>query len=406
MKARISPVRRLGGFFHRHRGTPPRPQQDLMTMLSRRNTLYAALALAATVGIAPLARAQAPSLDDIPPYKKEIECDGGGGLRLFGNWMRGNMIKLVDAFNKVHPECKASANFMTSSEGGIAALYIGVADLAPMGDDAKITDMMPFYEAYKYVPSEISIATGGFEGRGTLWPAVFLVNKDNPLTKLTMDQLSRIFGASRTGGWDIGAQASNGLRYTSKYARGPEQNIRTWDQLGLTGAEFKGKPIQTYGYVSPGFKIYLERRLNHWSQKWNENYKEYVETQQATKDDAGFKIASERMLEELSKDKYGMGWSAWLHAKDYPNLRPLAIAAKEGGPYVAYTPDNVANRSYPLVRDYYMYYRRPPGGKVEPKVREFLRFCLSREGQKVIADHGQFTPMPAAYIAEQLKKLD
>ena len=371
-----------------------------MTMKTRQ-----LLALIALAGGLAAAHAQAPSLNDIPPYKKEIECEGGGGLRLVGNWMRGNMIKLVDAFNKLHPECKASANFMTSSEGGIAALMFGIGDLAPMGDDAKITDMMPFYEAYRYVPTEISIATGGAENRGTLWPAVFLVNKDNPLTKLTTDQLARIFGASRTGGWDIGPMADNGLRYTSKYARGPEQNIRTWGQLGLTG-EFKDKPIQTYGYVSPGFKIYLERKLNHWSQKWNENYKEYVETQQATKDEAGFKVASERMLEELSKDKFGMGWGAWLHAKDYPNLRVLAVAAREGGPYVPFTSDTVANRSYPLVRDYYLYFRRVPGQPVEPKVREFLRFCLSRDGQQVIADFGAFTPMPVSYINEQLKKLD
>jgi hypothetical protein len=45
----------------------------------------------------------------------------------------------------------------------------------------------------------------------------------------------------------------------------------TWGQLGLTG-EFADKSIQTYGHVSPGLKIYLERKLNHWSQKWNENY--------------------------------------------------------------------------------------------------------------------------------------
>jgi phosphate transport system substrate-binding protein len=274
-----------------------------------------------------------------------------------------------------------------------------------MGDDAKIHDMMPFYDTFHYMPTEISIAAGGHEARGSLWPAVFLVNKDNPLTKVTMDELSRIFGAARTGGWEVGPMASNGLKFTAKYARGPEKNIRTWDQLGLTG-EYAKQPIQTYGYIAPGFKIYLERRLNHWSQKWNENYKEYVEEKMATHDAGGKAVESDRMLEELSKDKFGIGWGAWLHAKDYPNLRVLAVAEKEGGPYVPFSAATVQDRSYPLSRDYFIYVNKAPNRPLDPKVREFLRFALSREGQQIIADHGVFSPLPVGYINEQLKKLD
>jgi phosphate transport system substrate-binding protein len=358
----------------------------------------------AFAGLAALgARGQEPVLADIPAYKPEYTC--AGGLRIYGNWMRGNMVKLIAGFTKFHPECVVGSNFHTSSEGAIAGLYTGISDIAPMGDDAKVTDMMPFYDTFHYTPTEISIATGGHEARGSLWPAVILVHKDNPLTKLTVDQMARIFGASRTGGWEVGAGASNGLRYTAKYARGPEMNIRTWDQLGLKG-EYAGKPIQTYGYIAPGFKIYFERHFNHWSQKWNENYKEYVETQQATKDADGLAIASERMLEELSKDRFGIGWGAWLHAKDYPNLRVLDIAAKEGGPYVPFSAATVRDRSYPLKRDYYIYVNKPLGRTLDPKVREFLRFCLSREGQQIIQEHGVYNPMPVSYINEQLKKID
>ena len=211
-------------------------------------------------------RADAPDLSVLPAYKPEIQVEGG--LRIFGSWMRGVMAKLGDGFKKFHPGCEVATNFMTSSEGAIAGLYTGISDIGPAGDDAKITDMMPFYDTFHYVPTELSIATGGYEARGTLWPAVIVVNKDNPLAKLTMDQLARIFGAERTGGWEVGANASNGLRYTAKYARDASSNIRTWDQLGL-GGDYAHKPIQTYGYTAPGFKIYMERRLFHWDQKWN-----------------------------------------------------------------------------------------------------------------------------------------
>ena len=352
---------------------------------------------------APTPAAMTVDLNTLPAYKPDIQV--AGGVRIFGSWMKGVMAKLAAGFKKFHPDAEMATNFMTSSEGAIAGLYTGISDVAPAGDDAKITDMMPFYDTFHYVPTEISIATGGFEARGTLWPAVIVVNKDNPLAHLSMDQLARIFGAERTGAWEVGPEASNGLRFTAKYARDASSNIRNWGELGLKG-DYANKPIQTYGYSAPGFKIYMERRLFHWSQKWNENYKEYVEEQEATKDDAGHAVASERMLEALSKDKYGIGWAAWLHAKNYPNVKVLPIASKDGGPYVAYTPENVANRSYPLTRDYYIYVNKPLGRPLDPKVREFLRFILSREGQQIIAEDGQYSPLPADFLEEQRKKLD
>src|SRR6267143_202534 len=172
------------------------------------------------------------NLGDLPAYKPDYKVQGG--FRIFGSELKGAMEALTIGFKKYHPDVVFSTNFMTSSEGAIAGLYIGVSDLAPMGDDAKITDLMPFYNTFRYQPTEISIATGGHEKRGTLWPAVIVVNKDNPLTKLTMDQLDCIFGAERSGGWELGssnlasARMGDNLLFTAKYARGPETNIRKW----------------------------------------------------------------------------------------------------------------------------------------------------------------------------------
>ena len=89
----------------------------------------------------------------------------------------------------------------------------------------------------------------------------------------------------------------------------------------------------------------------------------------------------------------------------YPNLKVLAVAAKPGGPYIPLTADNVANRSYPLTRDAYIYVDKAPGRGLDPKVREFLRFVLSREGQQIIQTHGTYTPLPADYLRAQLQKL-
>ena len=46
------------------------------------------------------------------------------------------------------------------------------------------------------------------------------------------------------------------------------------------------------------------------------------------------------------------------------------------------------------------------GRPLDPKVREFMRFVLSREGQEVMARVGYYYPLDAAYLQEQLKKLD
>ena len=379
-----------------------------MTALARTAAIWLTLwALAA--------RAQAPDLRSIPPYQKQFEVVGR--LRVTGSELKGNVDLLVEGFKKLHPLAKVSTNFMTSSEGGLGMLCAGVSDVAPMGDDAKISDQLPFYNAFGYVPTEVSIATGGYDQRGTLFAWAIIVNKDNPINRLSMEQLDRIFGSERTGGWEIGASAENNLLYTGKYARGPRSNIRKWGQLGLTG-DWADKEIQTYGYVAPGFATSFQRMVLHWSVKWNPNFKEYVEIKEATNDAPGRAVASQRMYEALEKDRYGIAWGALMHLRGtcvnpdgskcpgYSGVRVISISKTADSPAVALTPENVANRSYPLIRDAYIYVDKPPNRPMDPKVREFLRFVLSREGQEIIARNGPYSPIPAEYVRAQLRKLD
>ena len=361
------------------------------------------------------AHAQAPDLNTIPPYKKEF--DVVGGLRIGGSELKGMVDKLVEGFQRVQPAAKVSTNYMTSSEGALGLLFSGVSDVAPMGDDAKIPDQMPFFNARGYVPTEISIATGGYNMRGVLFAWAVFVNKDNPLAQLSVEQLDGIFGSERSGGWEIGAEAENNLLFTARYARGPEKNIRKWGQLGLKG-EFANQAIRTHGYVAPGFATSFQRMVLHWSNKWNPNFMEYVEWKEATNDAAGNAVRSQRMYERVSQDRYAIGWGALMHIQGtcvnpdgskcpgYPNLKVLAISATPSDPAIEMTKDNVANRSYPLTRDAYIYVDKPPGRAMDLKVREFLRFVLSREGQEIIQKNGPYTAIPADYVRQQLKKLD
>jgi phosphate transport system substrate-binding protein len=381
-------------------------------MLSKiRLAASGAVLCAATVA----AHAQSVDLDALPPYKKEYNVTGG--LRLAGSELKGVVDKLVAGFMKFQPDVKPSTNFMTSSEGALGMMYAGASDIAPMGDDAKITDQMPFYNAKGYTPTEISVAVGGYDMRGVLFPWAIFVNKDNPLAQLSMEQLDGIFGSERSGGWEVGANADNNLLFTAKYARGADKNIRTWGQLGLKG-EWAGKTIMTHGYVAPGFAVSFERMVMHWSDKWNPNFMEYVEVKEATNNADGQAVWSQRMYEAVSKDKYAIGWGGLMHIKGtcvnpdsskcpgYPDVKVLAISRTPGGPAIPLTADNVKNHSYPLTRDAYIYLDKAPGGALSPKVREFMRFVLSREGQKIIAESGPYSPLPPEYLKAQLKKLD
>ncbi|MFT3790845.1 MAG: substrate-binding domain-containing protein [Rudaea sp.] len=378
---------------------------------------YTACSLAAALAVlvSNAALAQAPDVSQLPAYKPEFKVQGS--LRIAGSELKGNIDLLVEGFKKFQPDAVVSTNFQTSSEGALGMMYAGVSDIAPMGDDAKITDQMPFYTSYRYVPTEISIATGGYEKRGTLWPMAIIVNKDNPIAKLSMAQLDGIFGSERSGGWAVNEDATHNLLFTAKYARGPEKNIRTWGQLGLTG-EWANQQIRTHGYVAPGFAINFQRKVMHWSTKWNPNFMEYVEAKEAPDNAEGRAVNSDRMLEAITKDKYAIGFGAMMHVNGscvnpdgskctaYPNVKVLPLSASANGNAVALTPDTVANRSYPLTRDAFVYVDKPPGRALDPKVREFLRFVLSREGQAIIAKSGIYTPLPASYASEQLKKLD
>ncbi len=341
-----------------------------------------------------------PDLSALPGYKPETKIVGA--VRIWGSELKNAVPYLAEGFTRFHPEARVTTSNIPSSEGGLAGLYTGIADVAPMGDDAKITDQMPFFNAFGYMPTEISVATGGYEKRGSLFAWAIVVNQDNPLNEISMDQLERVFGSERSGGWEL---VNHNWHYTSRLGRGRETNLRTWDQLGLKG-EFAGKEIMTFGYCAPGFAVAIERALFAWSHKWNGNFMEYVEAKQTSPGPAGAAVASERPLEKLAQEKFTIGIAALMHAKNYPGLKVLKVSPRGGGSAVALTPDNVANRSYPLIRDAYFYVNKPPGGKLDQRAREFMRFVLSREGQEIIAKVGYYYPLKADYLREQLKKLD
>ena len=47
-----------------------------------------------------------------------------------------------------------------------------------------------------------------------------------------------------------------------------------------------------------------------------------------------------------------------------------------------------------------------PGKPLQPKIKEFLKLVLSREGQDVVAKEGVYIPLTPQIVREELAKLD
>ena len=318
-----------------------------------------------------------------------------GTIRIWGlNYLTdGKLAKYwEDGFRKHHPGVTFTW-FTPTALVAIAGLYSGQADL---GASRHITfdELLTFQRVFGYSPIEISMVTGSYDVPGWAPADTIVVNKDNPISKISFRQLDGILGAQRDGGW-------NGTAWDASVARGPEQNIRTWGQLGLTG-EWKDKPIHVYGRpLKYHQQLHIERRIFRGGDKWNETLREYAHDETSTGQQ---KISTASLLEDLSKDKYGIAYSN----RGYPEqskVKQLAVAEKDAGPYVEVTIETVQNRTYPLYSEEYLYINRKPGTPIDPKVREFLRYVLSQEGQQEVMRDGKFLPLTPAAAREQLQKL-
>uniref|UniRef100_UPI0035C96157 PstS family phosphate ABC transporter substrate-binding protein n=1 Tax=uncultured Sphingomonas sp. TaxID=158754 RepID=UPI0035C96157 len=336
-------------------------------------------------------------LSGLPAYAPKHKVTGK--IRLWGsNYITDGMLGGLweDAFRKIHPGVTFEWNMKTTS-AAVPSLVFGVSDV---GIGRKVTfSELQLFERYKdRDPLEIDIATGSYDVPG--WQPAYgvIVNKDNPLKQITMEQLDGIFGAERSGGWE-------GTSWRPGNARGPESNIRTWGQLGLTGA-WADKPITVYGLnLRYHQATELSDRVLKASDKWNEHMRMY-----ANYVTADGKL-SRGMNEDLAADLYGIGIVAAPTTdlnrgatQSTQKILPLAQTAK--GPFVPYTLETIQDRSYPLFDRIYAYVDVDSKGVPDTKTLEFLRFVVSREGQQAVMQDGKYLPLTAAVARAELAKLD
>jgi phosphate transport system substrate-binding protein len=282
-----------------------------------------------------------------------------GNLNSVGSDTLNNMMAFwAEGFRKQYPNVNIQIEGKGSSTAP-PALIEGSSQLGPMSRKMKDKEIQKFEDRYGYKPTMIGVALDSL--------AVF-INKDNPLSGLSLQQVDAMFSKNRKGG----AAAA----------------VTTWGQLGLTG-EWADKPISLYGRNSASgtYGYFKSKAL------FKGDFKDTVKEQPG----------SASVVLGVTEDKAGAGYSGIGYRTS--GVKAIALGKKDGDPQYQPNYENVLNGSYPLGRLLYIYVAKEPNKPLPTLVKEFLKYALSKEGQQIVIKDG-YLPLTAAVAKKQLALLD
>lgn len=307
----------------------------------------------ALVVAAPLAAQPAQVDAAIQPYQKTSGVSGN--LNSIGSDTLNNLMTFwAEGFQKQYPNIRVQIEGKGSSTAP-PALIAGTSQLGPMSRAMKAEEIDAFEKKYGYKPVAVRVAVDGL--------AVY-VNKDNPIEKLTLQQVDGIFSKTRKRGG---------------------KEIKTWGDLGLAG-DWASKPISIYGRNSASgtYGFFKEHALAKG------DYKDTVKEQPG----------SASVVQGVTEDRYGIGYSGI----GYKTSGVKTVSLSDKGEFFGTGADEVLSGKYPLSRYLYVYFNAAPNKPLDPLVREFLRYVLSREGQEIVVKDG-YLPISAAIVGEETSKL-
>ena len=240
----------------------------------------------------------------------------------------------AEKYQSDHPDVRISVTGGGSGTG-IAALVNGTVDLANASRKIKDEEISEA-QANGVTPVEHIIARDAI---------AVIVNPNNPVSKLTLQQISDI--------------------YSGKYTN--------WNEVGG-----EDRPI-----------VRLSRETNSGTHVY---FLETVLRLGSKEDKTLFSTntlllpSSEGIISEVRDNPNAIGYDGLGYVPD--DLKMVAIAEEEGGAYVLPSIDTVNDKSYAIARDLYMYTNGDPAGIV----KEYLDWILSDEAQQIVADLG-FVPV-------------
>jgi phosphate transport system substrate-binding protein len=335
------------------------------------------------------------NLTSLPRYVPQRQLTGT--LRIWGlSYLEdGPLGKYwAEAFEKYQPGLKIVYHVPTGAVA-VAALATGVADIG-VNYKATLTDRLDFDQVFHHPVTQVTVATGSFDVYGWGPAGIVVVNRDNPLTKISIKQLDGVFGTARNGGY-------KGAVWHTEYpfSRGPEGDIRTWGQLGLKG-KWADAPIHVCGQnLLAGAMYQFSDEVLGGSMQFVGGYQAF--TNYLT---TGGKVYnwSVQVRQFVEHDPYAICYASPKTLS--PDLRVLDLQPRAGGAYVPRTLETVHDNTYPLTHHIYFFFNRDPGKSIDPRIGEFLRFVLSQQGQACVQRDGRYLPLTATMVRRQLKKLD
>ena len=311
----------------------------------------------APTGRAPPAGAAHPAAS--APY-----LTANGAISIVGyNDMR-EMLESLDAlFERTHPGVRFALT-LKGTRTAPAALATGRSLLAPMGAEFQPDQLAAYRREVGSDPIAFRIAHDSLDPQARSGPLVVFVPAANPLAELTLAQLERVFTAG-----------DRGLR---------------WGQLGVKGG-LANRPIHPYGLAAATPLGRFMRQHALAGRPFDKRFTGLSE--------------SADVVREVSDDPLAVGFAAINHAT--PAVRMVPLSRREGErPSRATRADLLAGR-YPLDRYLLIYVRIPPGGRLDPLARDYLRLTLSPEGQRAIASgHLGYLPLSAAQAAAERARLE
>jgi phosphate transport system substrate-binding protein len=264
-----------------------------------------------------------------------------------------NMMALWgESFRRYYPSVRIQVEGKGSSTAP-PALIEGASQIGPMSRPMKSSEQDKFEAHYGFPPTQIKTSLDAL--------AVY-VNKDNPVDGLTLSQVDAIFSKARKCGMDY--------------------DVARWGQVGLRG-KWKKRPVSLYGRNSAsGTYGYFKKHA-----LCKGDYKDTVKEQPG----------SASVVQGVTEDLYGIGYSGIGYKTS--GVKAIALQKSDNLPMAEPSMENVVSGEYPLSRFLYLYAVKDPSRPMDPLVREFLLFVLSKEGQEIVIKDG-YLPLPYEVVQE------
>jgi phosphate transport system substrate-binding protein len=314
---------------------------------------------AIVVAVSMIAAASAQTVKVDPALAAYEKTSGvSGSLSSVGSDTLNNLMTLwAEDFKREYPNVRVQIEGKGSSTAP-PALIEGTAQLGPMSRPMKDTEIDEFEKKFGYEPTQIRVAIDAL--------AVY-VHKDNPIEKLTLEQVDAIFSSTRKCGLDHG--------------------ITTWGEAGLA-SPWASKPISLYGRNSASGTYGYFKTVALCGGDYRDQVKEQP--------------GSASVVQGVTEDVNAIGYSGIGYKTS--GVKAVALANKAGEPFFPADAEAVFSGSYPLSRYLYVYVNKAPNKPLDPLVREFIAYLLSRDGQETVVKDGYF-PISATIVHEEVAQL-